>query len=70
MVAFLRQYGFNGADIDYEYATSNNHAGNPDDFWISNANRGTLWAGYQATDEDVAREARPRPVPPTASTTC
>ncbi|QFZ22495.1 chitinase [Saccharothrix syringae] len=46
-VRFIRAYGFNGVDIDYEYATSNNHAGNPDDFWISNANRGTLWAGYE-----------------------
>jgi chitinase len=46
-VQFIRTYGFNGVDIDYEYATSNNHAGNPDDFWISNANRGTLWAGYE-----------------------
>jgi chitinase len=45
VVAFLRQYGFNGADIDYEYATSANHAGNPDDFWISDANRGTLMTG-------------------------
>src|SRR5947208_8827804 len=36
VVQFLRTYGFNGADIDYEYATSNNYAGNPDDFWISN----------------------------------
>jgi chitinase len=46
VVTFLRQYGFNGADIDYEYATSANHAGNPDDFWISDANRGTLMTGY------------------------
>jgi chitinase len=47
VVTFLRTYGFNGADIDYEYATSNNYAGNPDDFWVSNANRGTLWQGYE-----------------------
>jgi chitinase len=46
VVAFLRQYGFNGADIDYEYATSANYAGNPDDFWIAQANRGTMLTNY------------------------
>jgi len=46
-VQFIRTYGFNGVDIDYEYATSNKYAGNPDDYWISDANRGTLWAGYE-----------------------
>lgn len=47
VVQFLRTYGFNGADIDYEYATSASYAGNPDDYWIAQANRGTLWTGYE-----------------------
>lgn len=45
-VAFLRQYGFDGVDIDYEYATSMKDAGNPDDFAISNARRGSLVKNY------------------------
>ncbi|MDT0470349.1 glycosyl hydrolase family 18 protein, partial [Streptomyces gibsoniae] len=28
-VAFIKKYGFNGVDIDYEYATSMKDAGNP-----------------------------------------
>src|SRR6266545_3640955 len=48
VVDFVRRYGFNGADIDYEYATSANYAGNPDDFSFSNARRATLVRGYVA----------------------
>ncbi|MGY0231008.1 glycosyl hydrolase family 18 protein [Longispora urticae] len=45
-VSFIRQYGFNGVDIDYEYPTSNKDAGNPLDFTVANAKRGQLMAGY------------------------
>lgn len=53
-VQFIRTYGFDGVDIDYEYATSANKAGNPDDYWISNKNRKTLWQGYM----DLMKELR------------
>jgi chitinase len=46
-VEFIRAYGFDGVDIDYEYATSNSKAGNPDDFHISDKRRGQLWAEYE-----------------------
>lgn len=47
-VAFVRQYGFNGVDIDYEYATSMNDAGHPLDRPVSNPRRAALMAGYVA----------------------
>jgi chitinase len=47
-VAFVRQYGFNGVDIDYEYATSMNDAGHPLDWGIANPRRAALMRGYVA----------------------
>ncbi|MDB5847366.1 MAG: chitinase [Rhodoferax sp.] len=47
MVAFLRQYPFfDGIDIDYEHPTSDNEAGNPDDFSLSKPRLSGLMAGY------------------------
>lgn len=46
VVSFLRTYGFDGADIDYEYATSMPNAGNPDDFSFATPRRGALMKGY------------------------
>ncbi|TQF13701.1 chitinase [Myxococcus llanfairpwllgwyngyllgogerychwyrndrobwllllantysiliogogogochensis] len=48
VVAFLRTYGFDGADIDFEYATSMPNAGNPDDFAIATPRRAGLVRGYVA----------------------
>ncbi|UXI66541.1 glycosyl hydrolase family 18 protein [Tahibacter amnicola] len=47
-VAFVRRFGFNGVDIDYEYATSMNNAGNPLDWSIANPRRAALMQGYVA----------------------
>ncbi|MFI1400439.1 chitinase C-terminal domain-containing protein [Streptomyces sp. NPDC020681] len=47
-VTFIKKYGFNGVDIDYEYPTSMKDAGNPLDYSISNARRAGLVQGYAA----------------------
>ncbi|MFC8722129.1 chitinase C-terminal domain-containing protein [Kitasatospora sp. NPDC057198] len=47
-VAFIKKYGFNGVDLDYEYPTSMKDAGNPLDYSISNAKRASLMKGYAA----------------------
>ncbi|MCQ4166249.1 glycosyl hydrolase family 18 protein [Tahibacter harae] len=47
-VAFVRRFGFNGVDVDYEYATSMNDAGHPLDWSVSNPRRAALMRGYVA----------------------
>ncbi|MGW2120068.1 chitinase C-terminal domain-containing protein [Streptomyces sp. NPDC001758] len=47
-VDFLRTYGFNGVDIDYEYPTTMKDAGNPLDWSFANARRAGLVKGYAA----------------------
>ncbi|GAA2931728.1 hypothetical protein GCM10020221_29450 [Streptomyces thioluteus] len=48
VVEFLRTYGFNGVDIDYEYPTSLKDAGNPEDWPVANPRRKGLNAGNTA----------------------
>ena len=45
-VAFMREYGFDGLDIDYEYPTSTSQAGNPNDFDVAEPRRGRLFKDY------------------------
>ncbi|MFD4861204.1 chitinase C-terminal domain-containing protein [Streptomyces atratus] len=47
-VAFIKKYGFNGVDIDYEYPTTMKDAGNPLDRTLSNARRAGLVKSYGA----------------------
>jgi GH18 family chitinase/chitodextrinase len=62
-VEFIEKYGFDGIDIDYEYPSSMNDSGHPDDFIFSNARRDNLNASYQVLMKslreslDIAGEA-------------
>ncbi|GAA2990906.1 MULTISPECIES: chitinase C-terminal domain-containing protein [Streptomyces] len=47
-VAFIKKYGFNGVDVDYEYPTTMKDAGNPLDHTLANARRAGLVKGYGA----------------------
>ncbi len=46
-VSLIRQYKFDGIDIDYEYPTSMAGSGNPLDSQVMEPRRAYLWASYQ-----------------------
>lgn len=48
VVAFLRQYGFDGADIDFEYPSSTQESGNPADFGLAEPRRGVIYDNFVA----------------------
>lgn len=55
-VKFIRDYGFNGVDIDFEYPSSTSQSGNPDDFDLSEPRRAKLNERYNLLMETLRKK--------------
>lgn len=55
-VKFIRDYGFDGVDVDYEYPSSMKDSGNPIDFAISNKCRAQLMGNYKVFMKELRTE--------------
>ncbi|HAX73292.1 MAG TPA: chitinase [Firmicutes bacterium] len=52
-VQFIRDYGFDGVDIDFEFPSSTSQSGNPEDFDVSEPRRDTINARYNVMIEKL-----------------
>ncbi|CAM5194392.1 hypothetical protein BLIC30S_04575 [Bacillus licheniformis] len=69
VVAFLRKYEIDGIDIDYEYPTSMQDAGNPADWNIANPRRKGLNKSFEALMKTLEKSLIKRSLK-MESTTC
>lgn len=55
-VDFVREYGFDGIDIDFEFPSETSQSGNPDDFDVSEPRRKTINARYNKMMKELRKK--------------